>query len=190
MKTILQKFTMGWIPVFCVLLIANHVSAQSQKRVKGIQGQKAPAWDVEVESWHQLPDGKTELDISDYKGKVLYLYFFQSWCPGCHERGFPTLQKLHSKFKDDKQVEFAVIQTTFEGHRINTSSKLAATAKKYELPVPFGQSRGQSGTPDIMRKYRSGGTPWVVIIDKAGTVKFNDFHISSQDAAKLITSLK
>ena len=138
-----------------------------QKPTRGIAGQQAPEWSVS--KWHQLPDGKESLNISDYKGKVLYLYFFQSWCPGCHSTGFPNLQKLHAKYKDDKQVEFVVIQSTFEGHSVNTDRKLAPTAAKYKLPIPFGQSKGR-GTPEIMQKYRTGGTPWVVIIDKEGRV--------------------
>jgi len=75
-------------------------------------GKQAPKWDVGP--WHQLPAGKTSLDISDFKGKVLYIYCFQSWCPGCHKRGFPTLQQVAKKYKDDDSVRFVVFQTVFE----------------------------------------------------------------------------
>ncbi len=163
-------------------------SAEAQERELGIVGKAAPSW--KVSSWHQLPDGKKSLDVTDFKGKVTYLYFFQSWCPGCHARGFPTLKELNTQYKEDEAVSFAVIQTTFEGHRTNTAAKLAPTAKKYSLKIPFGQSEGTKGTPDIMRQYRSGGTPWIVIIDKKGVVRYNDFHISVKDASKLINALK
>lgn len=53
----------------------------------GILGQRAPEWDVR--QWFNLPDGKDTVDLGDYKGKVVYLYCFQSWCPGCHSSGFP-----------------------------------------------------------------------------------------------------
>ena len=163
-------------------------SAEAQERELGIVGKAAPSW--KVSSWHQLPDGKKSLDVTDFKGKVTYLYFFQSWCPGCHARGFPTLKELNTQYKEDEAVSFAVIQTTFEGHRTNTAAKLAPTAKKYSLKIPFGQSEGTKGTPDIMRQSRSGGTPWIVIIDKKGVVRYNDFHISVKDASKLINALK
>ena len=161
--------------------------AKPAKPVQGIVGQQAPEWDVS--EWHQLPQGKKDLDIADYKGKVLYLYFFQSWCPGCHSSGFPNLKKLHDKYKNDPNVEFAVIQTTFEGHRINTAAKLKPTAAKYGLPIPFGQSSG-GGTPAIMTKYRTGGTPWVVLIDKTGMVQFNGFHLDPKTASWAIDQLK
>ena len=174
--------------ILSVSIVVFVVAQNAQHQDRGVAGQQAPSWSVS--KWHQLPKNLKELNVEDYKGKVLYLYFFQSWCPGCHKTGFPNLKKLHEKFKDDKLVEFVAIQTTFEGHGINTDKKLEPIAKRYELPIPFGQSKGENGTPDIMKKYRSGGTPWVVIVDKNGRVQFNDYHIESGKAASLIESLK
>lgn len=154
----------------------------------GIVGQQAP--DLSVSQWKQLPDGVTTLNIEDFRGKVLYLYFFQSWCPGCHSIGFPTLQKLQQQFADDEDVAFVVVQTTFEGHEQNGVDKLLPTAERYGLKIPFGQSAGNTGTPDIMYKYRTGGTPWVVLIDKQGKVVFNDFHIDPTGAAEAIKQFK
>ena len=170
------------------LVSSNWLSAQENGSKPGIKGQQAPEW--AVSQWHQLPDGKEALNIGDYKGKVLYLYFFQSWCPGCHKRGFPVVKKLYEKYKDDKQVEFVVIQSTFEGHSTNTAAKLKPVAAKYKLPIPFGQSRGSRGTPEIMQKYRTGGTPWSVIIDKQGKVQFNDYFITADNASSIIDGLK
>jgi len=94
-----------------------------------------------------------------------------------------------SKPKNDPNVEFVVIQSTFEGHRINTADKLKPTAAKYKLPIPFGQSAG-GGTPAIMQKYRTRGTPWVVLIDKTGLVQFNNFHLDPAKASSIIDQLK
>jgi len=41
-----------------------------------------------------------------------------------------------------------------------------------------------------MRAYRSGGTPWVVMIDKQGKVVFNDFHIDTDVAVNAIERLR
>ena len=67
---------------------------------RGIVGRQAPRW--ETSKWIGLPEGKKSLDIKDVKGKVTYLYFFQSWCPGCHSSGFPTLKKLEKQFRGKK----------------------------------------------------------------------------------------
>ncbi len=61
---------------------------------------------------------------------------------------------------------------------------------QYDLTVPTGQS----GTPDsqsrLMRAYRTGGTPWTIIIDKQGVVQFNNYHIQAAQAIQLIERLK
>jgi thiol-disulfide isomerase/thioredoxin len=179
------------VVILAGLLFGDSLLAQSgvkpPQSIPGIAGQQAPEWDVS--KWYQLPEGIEDLDITDYRGRVLYLYFFQSWCPGCHSTGFPNLKKLYKKYKDDPDVEFVVIQTTFEGHQVNTADKLKPTARKFDLPVPFGQSAG-GGTPAIMQKYRTRGTPWVVLIDKAGRVEFNDFHLDPANASRRIDQLK
>lgn len=43
--------------------------------------------------------------------------------------------------------------------------------------------------PLTMKKYRSGGTPWTVIINPAGQVVYNQFHIKVDQAVALITDL-
>ena len=194
--TLLTAVTVGTL--FMMTTVGSSAFAQSgnanpqvqaqTKPKRGIVGQQAPKW--ETSKWIGLPTGKKSFDINDVKGKVTYLYFFQSWCPGCHQRGFPTLKALEEKFRDKKDVQFVAIQTTFEGHRTNTPDKLGVMSKRYNLKIPFGQSKGNSGTPKIMREYRTGGTPWVIVIDKQGKVVFNDFHIDRDVAANAIERLR
>jgi len=43
--------------------------------------------------------------------------------------------------------------------------------------------------PKIMRDYRSGGTPWTVIINQEGNVIYNHFHIEPDQAVTLIEQL-
>ena len=84
---------------------------------------------------------------------------------------------------------FVGIQTVFEGYRINTKDKLRENQLKYDLKIPMAHAPGNPQThtaPEIMRNYRSGGTPWTVIIDPYGRVIFNEFHIDPNLAAELI----
>ena len=78
------------------------------------------------------------------KGKVTYLFFFQSWCPGCHSHGFPTLKKLEAEFRDD--VNFIAVQTVFEGFRTNTPQRAArgaaaVRARSHTGTVPRARDR-------------------------------------------------
>lgn len=49
----------------------------AQRPRRGIVGKMAPAW--KVNRWFNLPAGKRRLDVTDFRGKVVYLFFFQSW---------------------------------------------------------------------------------------------------------------
>jgi len=129
------------------------------------------------------------LDLKDFKGKVVYLYCFQSWCPGCHKYGFPTLKKAINNFKGEKDVSFVAVQTVFEGASVNTPARAWSTAKKYDLKIPVGHSGDEKTSPPLMRNYRTGGTPWTIIIGRNGKVRYNDFHIEPAAAIKLIEGL-
>ncbi|MFQ5607281.1 MAG: redoxin family protein, partial [Candidatus Zixiibacteriota bacterium] len=139
--------------------------------------------------WHNLPPGKQTLDIDDYKGRVLYLYCFQSWCPGCHRHGFPTLQKMLANFEDDDGVAFVAIQTVFEGFSSNTFARAREVGQQYNLAIPIGQSGEDNRRSEMMRYYRTGGAPWTIIIDQDGIVRYNDFHIDAPYATQLISGM-
>jgi thiol-disulfide isomerase/thioredoxin len=50
--------------------------------------------------------GKT-VRLSDYKGKVVLLEFWATWCPPCRA-SVPGLEKLHKAYKDKGLVLLAV----------------------------------------------------------------------------------
>ncbi|MBI4661500.1 MAG: hypothetical protein HY735_21980 [Verrucomicrobia bacterium] len=58
------------------------------------------------------------------------------------------------------------------------------------LTFPIGQSGSTQKRSELMARYRTGGTPWVVIVDRNGVVRFNDFHLEAREATKLIEQLK
>jgi len=43
----------------------------------GRKGEKAPKW--EISSWANLPPGRKSLEVTDFRGRVLCLFNFQSW---------------------------------------------------------------------------------------------------------------
>ena len=82
------------------------------------------------------------------------------------------------------------VQTTFEGYSFNTFEKGKATMARYGLSMPMGQSGGDDAMSPLMRAYRTGGTPWTIIIDKSGVVRFNDYFVTTQRAISVIDLLK
>lgn len=148
----------------------------------GISHQRAP--ELRVPYWiDEYGKALAEpLKLSDLGDGYKLLYCFQAWCPGCHSRGFPTLKRLVEKL-EGHDIGFAVIQTVFEGEKENTQDKISEMQVRYNLPIPFGHDPAVGRYPSVMEDYRTGGTPWFILIDPTGEVIFNDFSL---DADKLI----
>ena len=167
---------------------APSMSARAgQVHEPGIRGRLAP--DLEVGYWIDRDGAHTRFSMDELRGKWVYLKFFQNWCPGCHAHGFPALKQVADRYANDDRVAVLAVQTVFEGFGSNTQESVRELQMRYQLPIKMGHDPGDPGgdhLPATMRRYRSGGTPWVVIIDPAGFVVFNDFHV---DPDKLIAFL-
>ena len=131
--------------------------------------------------------------LADFEGKFKVIYCFQSWCPGCHSVGLPSLQKMINALKGNDNVAFLAIQTVFEGKEANTFDKLLETQNKYNLKIPFGHDEGDENSnfsSSTMQKYRSGGTPWFILIDQENRIVFNDFHLNTENAIEFLQKIK
>ena len=153
----------------------------------GIAGLPAPP--LENVRWiDENGEGRGPLTLDELGQDFRILYFFQDWCPGCHAHGFPTFVELVGKLRD-KNVGFAAIQTVFEGSDVNTFGRLRANQQKYGLHLPFGHAAAASpeAVTEIMEAYRSGGTPWFVVIAPDNRVVYDGFQV---DAESLIRALR
>jgi len=150
------------------------------------------AKEFEVTRWINAQGDEIDpVTLSDFSGKFKVLYCFQSWCPGCHSKGFPDLKKMVAALAGSKSVSFLAIQTVFEGFEDNTYDKLRETQKKYDLKIPFGHDAGNDNKSrsNIMINYQTGGTPWFIFIDKHDTVVFADFHLNAETAIEFLKTL-
>jgi len=157
----------------------------------GIDGYKAH--EFEIDHWVDANGKLTEsINLSDYDGKFKVIYCFQSWCPGCHSRGFPALQEMTKALKNNDNVTFLAIQTVFEGHHENTFDKIMDIQEKYGLEIPFGHDPGDEDShyrSKIMQHYKTGGTPWFIFIDPKNNVVFNDFHLNVGKAIEFLKTI-
>lgn len=142
---------------------------------------RVPLW-IDAEGRDRPP-----LRLADLGPGFKLVYCFQHWCAGCHAHGFPTLVRLVAALSG-RGFGFAVVQTVFEGFDENTPDKLRLTQQRYGLKLPFGHDVPEPGSPlpSLMRDYRTGGTPWFLLIDPAGELIFSNFHL---DADVLLDAL-
>jgi len=155
----------------------------------GIAGLPAPPL-REVRWIDARGEERGPLSLGDIGDGYRILYFFQDWCPGCHAHGFPTLVRLVAELAD-RNVGFAAIQTVFEGADVNTFERIRDSQQRYGLKIPFGHAepRGARSTPAIMEDYRTGGTPWFVVIAPDTEVVFDGFQLDLGPLVRALRSL-
>ncbi len=151
------------------------------------------ASEFKVKHWIDA-DGKEaeQIKLADLHGKFKVIYCFQSWCRGCHGKGFPDLKKMVEELEGNQKVVFLAVQTVFEGFESNTYEKIIEIQKQYGLKIPFGHDAGDDGKSrsNIMDNYMTGGTPWFIFIDKNDIVVFADLYINVDGAIEFLKHLE
>jgi peroxiredoxin len=119
-------------------------------------GETAPAFALE-----KLEGGKVSME--DYKGKVLVLNFWVTWCRPC-KKELPTLMSLYKKFKDKEDFAMLAISCDEEGKK--AVEKLFAS-RNVELPVALDPNREVG-----FLKYGVSKFPETFFIDKKGNIRY------------------
>lgn len=156
--------------------VAGKAHAQS---TRGIEGYMAP--ELVMDYWIDGDGKPSSFSVQKERGKWVFLKCFQNWCPGCHSSGFPTLKAFSDEFFGHPKVAIAGIQTVFEGYSTNTVEAVRELQLRYDLPIVMGHDPGNQDTHDVpttMRNYRTGGTPWLILINPDGVVVYNGFHVN------------
>ena len=110
----------------------------------------------------QLPDlNEKEIRLSDYRGKVVFLNFWATWCKPCREE-MPSMQVLYKNFEKDGLVILAV-----SIDRVTTKKEIPPFVKGLNLTFPvLVDSWGQTD-----KRYKLMGVPETYIIDREGTLR-------------------
>ncbi len=96
--------------------------------------------------------------LADFKGKVVLLNFWATWCVPCVEE-MPSLEKLHAKLGSD---QFTVIALSVDREGQSIVKPFVERLGLAKLPVYLDRS-GAS-----MRTFGVRGLPTTVLIDKEG----------------------
>jgi thiol-disulfide isomerase/thioredoxin len=101
--------------------------------------------------------GKT-LRLSDFKGKVVLLEFWATWCPPCRASA-PGLEKLYKAYKDKGLVLLAVSMD--EGGWDEVKSFIRENGITYTV---------LKGTEDVAVKYQVRTIPLMLVLNKEGKI--------------------
>jgi len=112
------------------------------------------------------PAGAADLDLSAYKGKVVYLDFWASWCNPCRQ-SFPWMNELQQRYGANGLVVLAV---NVDHDRADAEDFLRSYDPSFKVVFDPGGS--------IAQQYNLKDMPTSVLIGRDGKVHFvhNGFY--------------
>ncbi len=115
-------------------------------------GEPAPEFEIE------LLDG-SEVRLSDYRGRVVWVNFWATWCPPCR-REMPEMEELAAQYTD---AGLTVIGVNLR----EKQEDVAAYVDRLGLTFDIGLDRDGSAAAE----YRVGGLPTHFFIDEHGVLQ-------------------
>lgn len=127
--------------------------------------------DIPMEDFQAVDFEGNKVKLSDYKGKIIFLNFWATWCPPCREE-MPDMQEIYDKYKDQDVVILAVNSTSVELRGGTDSDKAEKQVRKFikdngfTFPVLFDKE------DEAWSIYQQRGIPTNYIIDKQGIIRY------------------
>jgi thiol-disulfide isomerase/thioredoxin len=112
-------------------------------------------------------DGR-EIALSDFKGKVVYIDVWATWCGPCRKE-FPSLKKLESEYHGNKDMIFIGVSVD----RAADKQKWKDFLKKENLPG-VQLFAGDTANESLMKPYKINGIPRFILVGKDGKLIFAD----------------
>jgi len=108
------------------------------------------------------------ISLDNYRGKVVMLDFFASWCPPCR-MATPEVKSIYQKYRDKGFVVVAIA--------IDEGPAAAASVRDFvkELDIPYPVLLDDGNTS---REYQVISIPTSVIIDKEGKIRSRHIGLS------------
>ncbi len=121
-------------------------------------------------------DGK-KVRLSDFKGKILVLDFWATWCGPC-KASFPVLQKLYDSLKSANDIAFFVINVWERVTNRDSIVKAFLAKNQYTFPIYLDKK------DELVRKYGISGIPTKVFIDKQGRIQFKEIGFMGAERSR------
>ena len=117
------------------------------------------------------PEGD-ELRLGEFKGKVLFVNVWASWCPPCVAE-MPTIETLYNNVSDNENIKFVLISMDEKQKAANDFME----DKEFPMPYYFPTS----GMPSV---FQSSYIPSTYVVSKEGKIIYKNEGIAdySSDA--------
>lgn len=122
-----------------------------------------------------------DVTLSTYKGKVVILDFWATWCAPC-KASFPGMQELVNKHKEDTDVVFLFVDVleTKDPQKVREMVRSYVKDNNYSFNVLFDEKN------QVVKDYKVVAIPHKFVIDKKGSVVFISDDINYLDDISLV----
>ena len=103
------------------------------------------------------------LRLSEYRGEVVMLSFWASWCGQCRQE-LPELDDLYQRYQ---KVGLTLLGVSIDDEKRKTEDMVRTL--EVTFPVLIDERR------EVSRLYRVDDMPAVVLIDREGTVRYTHY---------------
>lgn len=146
----IEKANPGYAPAAAM---RAQKAEDKERKMRMMVGQPAPLF-----TCPSIDGG--ELGPEDFKGKLLLIDFWASWCGPCRGE-IPNLKETYEKFKD-KGVEFLSVSID--------KSEEAWKKALAEEGTPWPQVLAPNAGAEVMDKYQFSGIPFILLLDQEGKI--------------------
>jgi cytochrome oxidase Cu insertion factor (SCO1/SenC/PrrC family) len=113
-------------------------------------------------------DGKA-VKLSDFKGKVVVIDFWASWCNIC-VKAMPEVKQIYEKYKDK---DFKMISISLDYKEDALRQALITYGMEWQQ---IWDEAAPSPNNIASKKYGISGIPSIAVIDKAGKLRYLSYH--------------
>jgi peroxiredoxin len=113
------------------------------------------------------------VNLNDYKGKVVFLNLWATWCPPCVGE-MPEIQKLYDTFKSNPDIAFLLVSN-------EDNEKIRGFVDKRDYTFPVYSSRSPSPEPFSTRSI-----PTTFVISKKGEIKIRETGAYNWGGSKMV----
>ena len=137
----------------------------------------APSW--QVSRWFNAEAG---FGLDALRGRPVFLHAFQMLCPGCVQHAVPQSLKVAAAFAGS-DLAVVGLHTVFEHHHAMGPEALQVYLHENRIGYPVGVDAYAGGDPAThplpltMRAYAMQGTPTLVLIDRMGRLRRQQFGL-------------
>ncbi len=168
-----------WIYIVGISLLALALGVLTSQWIYRTSLADEPAIKALFDNPWKTPDGKT-VDTNSWRGKVLVVNFWASWCPPCVEE-MPTLDQL--------QAEFLPQNVLFVGIGIDSPSNIRQFLEMTPVSYPIVIGGLEGSTLSKQLGNAQGALPYTIIIDAKGKATSSKLgKISEEELRKAIKS--